>query len=323
MNSIAAPVSSCSSASRSRMPARTERSSELVGSSSTISAGFGRDGARDADALQLAARQLARDSGRASPPAGARAGRAASPRRAARRATSFVCSISGSSIRSPRGHARVERGPRVLEDHLHVARAAARQRGFRQRVVMSWPVEGDAALGRREQPQHAAAEVDLPDPDLADQARASRRRRASKRHVVHRVRPRRRPARRSASTRSLDVQHGASCRPPARSGSARHGPRPAPTSGGGAAAGGARRAGSGRGRGSPAAARRDWAATPPKPRRAPSSQPLRRRGDQRAGCRDARGRAKTCATGPASTTLAGEHHRRPRRSNARPRRGRG
>ena len=40
MNIIAARVSSLSSESRSRIPARTERSSEEVGSSSTISLGL-------------------------------------------------------------------------------------------------------------------------------------------------------------------------------------------------------------------------------------------------------------------------------------------
>ena len=85
--------------------------------------GFERQRARDADALPLAAGELVRIA-RIWSAAGPTCSNSSATRSCFARPVASPWTPSGSPTMSPRRHARVERGERVLEDDLH--RAAMR-----------------------------------------------------------------------------------------------------------------------------------------------------------------------------------------------------
>ena len=173
MNSRARPSSRCRSCSRLTICALTETSSAETASSQTMSSGSSGQGAGDADALALAARELVR-------PAAAPHRAAGAPCRAARRPAprSPPASWPGPKLRMRLGqdvahaHARIEARERVLEHHLH--RAAQRPHLARgQRSSMRLPSSTTSPAVVSNSRRIALPTVDLPHPDSPTSASVS------------------------------------------------------------------------------------------------------------------------------------------------------
>ena len=156
MNSIERPSSRCSSRTRLRIAPWTETSRAEVISSARSTSGRPARARAMRDPLALAARRARAGSRPRGPGRGGRARGAARPR-LRRGARAAVRSGRASATLAPMRHPRVERGERVLEDHLE--RAAPCRASDRLAVEQDPP----AVHGAR--PTAARARVDLPDPD--------------------------------------------------------------------------------------------------------------------------------------------------------------
>jgi hypothetical protein len=140
-----------------------ETSSAETASSQTISFGFDGERPGDADALPLPARELVRIAAHVVGREADRLEQLDDPRLELGPALRQLVDDQRLADDRADRHARIERGVRVLEDDLHVARQRAQ-------LVLAGPgdvlaLEPDLARGRLDQAQDAAAGVLLPQPD--------------------------------------------------------------------------------------------------------------------------------------------------------------
>ena len=166
-----------------------DTSRELTGSSHISSFGPQHHGARDADALALAAAELVRIAMRSCGAARPTRSSIASIRaRRARAASERSKILQRLGQRLAHGHARIEARQRILKYDLQVAALPAQGRGVAGQEIpprhMTVPRAPESAAGC------ARASVDLPDPDSPTSATVSPRAQIEA-HVLERRRTRR------------------------------------------------------------------------------------------------------------------------------------
>ena len=148
-----------------------ETSSAEIGSSPTMRLGLERERARDADALALAAGEFVRVASACSALQADPLEQSRDPIAALAAGGRRLVDAAAARRRSRRaGHARVERGVGVLEDHLHAGGACGACSAARALRDVASPSNAIVAGGRLEQRAASRPIVDLPQPDLADQA---------------------------------------------------------------------------------------------------------------------------------------------------------